>query len=349
MNKRMIKIILIILGVIITLAFAVCVYIVSYRNPQDTALKKANVVEKQQMVGDVKYNYAEGPDNGPPLVLLHAQLLDWYTYSKVMPELSQRYHVFAVDYPGHGKTVVPDDFTMNAINIGTSLADFIDTVIGEPVCLSGNSSGGLLTAWIAANRPESVIAVALEDPPLFASEADVIATTVADKAFSSSYRAVHDGYSDYLSYWINNSPAFFQRYTGAGTQQIISFMVGLYRTFNPNAPIELPFMPATVQEMIRGMAYYDPAFGAAFHDGSWNAGFDHAEALSRIQCPVLLMHANFSFQEDGTLDGAISQEMADKAVSLIPNCTYKRVDSGHVINLEEPDEYCKLLEDFFGY
>ena len=45
--------------------------------------------------------------------------------------------------------------------------------------------------------------------------------------------------------------------------------------------------------LVRGMEYYDPRFGAAFHDGSWNADFDHADALGKIKCPVLLIHANF--------------------------------------------------------
>lgn len=41
------------------------------------------------------------------LLLPHAQTLDWYTYSGVLSEPSTKFHVFAVDYPGHGKTAVP--------------------------------------------------------------------------------------------------------------------------------------------------------------------------------------------------------------------------------------------------
>ncbi|MBN1412120.1 MAG: alpha/beta hydrolase [Spirochaetales bacterium] len=56
---------------------------------------------------------------------------------------------------------------MNAGRIGTDLGDFMAKVKGEPVSITGNSSGGLLAAWLAANRPEKVNAVLLEDPPLF--------------------------------------------------------------------------------------------------------------------------------------------------------------------------------------
>jgi pimeloyl-ACP methyl ester carboxylesterase len=61
---------------------------------------------------------------------------------------------------------------MTAGQIGNDLVNFIETVIGEPVYVTGNSSGGLLTVWLAANRPDLVKAVVLEDPPLFSSEPD---------------------------------------------------------------------------------------------------------------------------------------------------------------------------------
>jgi pimeloyl-ACP methyl ester carboxylesterase len=138
----------------------------SYENPNTKKLAEAGVVEKTAQVGTVNFNYAEGPNNGPALLLLHAQMLDWYTYSAVLPELSKNFHVYAVDYPGHGKTVVPKNYPMTANQIGSDLAEFIETVIKEPAYVTGNSSGGLLTTWLAANEPTLVKAIALEDPPL---------------------------------------------------------------------------------------------------------------------------------------------------------------------------------------
>jgi pimeloyl-ACP methyl ester carboxylesterase len=40
-------------------------------------------------------------------------------------------------------------------------------VIGETAVVSGHSSGGLLAVWLAANAPDTVRGVILEDPPLF--------------------------------------------------------------------------------------------------------------------------------------------------------------------------------------
>jgi len=346
------KIALYIIGVVILIvavsAMALITYMKHYKNPSDNNLTIAGIVEKTAQVGDVNFNYAEGPDNGPALLLLHAQTLDWYTYSEVLPGLSANFHVFAVDYPGHGKTTYPDNYPMTANQIGSDLANFIENIIGGPTYVTGNSSGGLLTVWLAANKPDLVKAIVLEDPPLFSSEYPEVKHTVAYKLFTSSYNAVQDGYNDdYLDYWIKNSTEFFQKYTGPFSQQFIEFAVNRYRKANPGKPVEIAFLPIAVQEMIRGMDYYDPQFGASFHDGTWNEGFDHAETLRKIQCPTLLIQANFEIMEDGTLDGAMTQEQVDRTILLLRECQYVRVDAGHVTNLEVPAQFIQIIEDFF--
>lgn len=100
--------------------------------------------------------------------------------------------------------------------------------------------------------------------------------------------------------------------------------------------------------MIRGMSCYDPHFGAAFHENTWNAGFDHAETLARIQCPTLLLHAKTEIMKDGTLNGAMSQEEADRIVKLIPSCKYLKVDALHVIHLDKPQKYIQIMKGFFN-
>jgi pimeloyl-ACP methyl ester carboxylesterase len=324
-------------------------FMTRYKNPSEQELLEAGILEKTAGVGDVVFNYAEGPDNGPALLLLHAQTLDWFTYSKALPALSKEFHVFALDYPGHGKTRLPDRYPMSAGQIGNDVAHFIERVIGEPVYASGNSSGGLLTVWLAAHRPGLVKAIVLEDPPLFASEYPAIQQTVADKLFAASYRAVQDEQygGNFLEYWIENGREFFRAYAGPFSQPLIKFLVRGYKKANPGKPVAIAFLPIVVQEMLRGLNYYDPRFGAAFHAGTWNEGFDHAEALAQIQCPAVLIHANFTIMEDGVLNGAMNQEQADRAVSLIPRGRYIKVDAGHVVNLEAPRRFVEIIEGHF--
>lgn len=345
---RGLVLVLILLLVLALVVVVVTFSVTRYVDPWKRAVAAAGYAQKTARVGEVEFNYAEGPDNGPRLVLLHGQLMDWFDYSRSLPALAGKYHVFVVDYQGHGTTTCPGDYPMNANRIGVDLAAFIDQVVGAPIFVSGNSSGGLLAAWLAANRPDLISAVVLEDPPLFAAEYPRIKQTIADKAFASSDRAVRNGYGgDFLTFWLDENRPFFNRHVFPGSSAVLKYLVAAYRNAHPGEPVEIRLIPnATVRLLMRGLDEYDPRFGAAFYDGTWNKDFDHAETLRKITCPTLLLHANYSWLKDGTLYGAMSQEDADRAMSMLTNGTYLRVDSGHVIHLEHPDRFVTILDGF---
>ena len=328
----------------------VILYIALYRNPWHLRLKKAGITEKDVNVGDVRFHYAESDGDGRPvLLLLHAQLLDWFSYHRVMVPLSESFHVYAVDYPGHGKTRCPDDYEMNAEQIGSALAQFIEEVIGEPVYVGGNSSGGLLAVWLAADRPELITAAVLEDPPLFSSEYPAVRNTIAYRTFAVSEKAVReDNEGDFVRFWIRNSTEFFRNNAFPGASVLISILISLARMLHWQNTLEIPFVSPLIREMIRGMDQYDPHFGKAFYDGTWNEGFDHAEALRKIQCPVLLIQADTSILPDGTLNGAMSEENAQFACSRLQDVTFVRIHARHVVHLEAPDEYMNQVRDFAG-
>lgn len=320
-----------------------------YLDPYHAKVDAAGFVKKTARVNRITLSYVEGPNNGPPLVLLHAQLLDWFSYSRILPALAEHYHVFDIDYPGHGETIAPADYPMTANQIGSDLSDFIAQTIGGPVFVTGNSSGGLLAVWLAANRPAQIRAALIEDPPLFSAEYPRIQQTIANRAFATSFTAAaRDHPSDFLLYWIRGNAGFFRKTIGPGTPFLLTQAVRAYRRANPGSPIELGFLRNdTVRMLIRGLDHYDPRFGAAFYDGSWNRGFDHAQALARIECPVLLMHAHFTVARDGTLNGAMNDADAAHAMALLKHGEYRKVDATHVVNLAAPAMFVSALSGFF--
>lgn len=318
----------------------------SYKDPWHARIAAAGIVEKNVDIGTVSLNYAEGPNNGPALLLLHAQHMDWYSYSRVLPGLSKSFHVFAVSYHGHGKTKAPVDY-MNASHIGNDLAAFIETVIKEPAYVTGNSSGGLLTTWLAANKPELVRAILLEDPPLFTAEYPRSKSTVAYKTFTTCHNYLAGNNGDFLIYWLNSNAAFIAKNAGPKALDMIISGIQNYRAANPGQPVELNFLPDILRLFIRAIDYYDPHFGDAFYDGSWNKDFDHAEALQRIKCPVLLLQANFEILDDGTLNGAMDRKDADRAVSLLADCKYVKINAAHTVHIDKPEEFIKLIKSFF--
>ncbi len=334
--------------VLTTLLILVGLILRFYKDPWTKKILQAGYIEKSVLVNQVTFSYVEGPDNGAPLVLLHAQHMDWFSYSRVLPELSRYFHVFNIDYPGHGTTRSPDNYPMNASQIGNDLGDFIKQVIGHPVYITGNSSGGLLTTWLGANRQEMVKAILLEDPPLFSAEYPRIQQTIANRSFKTSYNFVKENGTDFLLYWIKSNSIFFDNYIFKGSANILEKTIKFFRFLNPKMPIEISVIPNdTVRLFIRGLDKYDARFGAAFYDGTWNKGFDHTDVIRRIRCPVLLLHANHRILGDGTLDGAMSDEEANKVMSLLRNGKHIRINASHVVHLDKPDDFMKIIKSFF--
>jgi pimeloyl-ACP methyl ester carboxylesterase len=63
------------------------------------------LVEKSFDTGEVVLNYAEGPDNGPPIVLLPGGTMRWQDYyNPLISMLYNRWHTYAVNARGHGKS-----------------------------------------------------------------------------------------------------------------------------------------------------------------------------------------------------------------------------------------------------
>ncbi|MDI9502263.1 MAG: alpha/beta hydrolase [Bacillota bacterium] len=164
------------------------------------AREKYEMIEKQLILEDDSViHYAEGPDNGPALLLLHGQQVSWEDYRKVLPELSKQFHVFAVDYYGHGgSSKDPAKYTAKAI--GTDLLFFLKTVIKKKPVIAGHSSGALLAAWIAGNDPDGVAGIVLEDGPFFSTEKGRAEHTFAWLGFEVIHRFLQEEETNYTLY-----------------------------------------------------------------------------------------------------------------------------------------------------
>ena len=59
------------------------------------------------------------------------------------------------------------------------------------------------------------------------------------------------------------------------------------------------------------------------------------------------LHANFEYLEDGTLNGALDDADAARAMSLLSAGSYLRIDSEHVVHLDHPSEFVRIAQEFF--
>lgn len=310
------------------------------------AVRRAGFVEREVEIASTRLRYAEGPENGVPLFLIHGQATDWKSYARVLPELAKRYHVFAVDVHGHGGSDrAPHKY--DAESLGADLLEFIRVVIGEPVVLSGHSSGGLLSVWIAAHAPDVVRGVVLEDPPLFTTLLPRAEKTwnYVDLATTAA-RFTSSGEGDFVAFLAEHG-RLLTLFKGLRPRLLRSVLQ--QRSARPAQPVKIAYMPPSVNEFFRGLHHYDPQFGAKFHDGTWNSGLeDQAATLAELEMPVVLIHTNWSYDEDGILMAAMDDDDAARARSCIPDCQFVRVDSGHGFHFEKPKEFVRIVSDL-GY
>lgn len=304
-------------------------------------VRAAGFVDRSVEIDGARYAYAEGPDRGPALLLIHGQGVDRWHYARALPQLAERYHVFAVDCLGHGASErIPERYT--ASRMGADLAVFLREVVGEPALVSGHSSGGHLAAWLAAEAPEAVRGALLEDPPYF--------TTLLPRArqtwnwvdlASTAHGFLASGERDFPLYSAEHSRMWS---LFGGLAPMLLRAARRQRAKRSGRPIRWWLMPPAMNEMYRGLEAYDPCFGEAFYTGSWDAGWEHDDVLSRIRQPSILVHTKVRLTDDGILQAAMSNEEADRASALLPDGEQVRTKTGHGFHDEDPGHYVRLVD-----
>jgi pimeloyl-ACP methyl ester carboxylesterase len=102
----------------------------------------------------------ERQNDRPPLLLIHGFGASTDHWRKNVAGLSQEFEVWAIDLLGFGRSAKPD-WVYGGDLWRDQLHDFVQTVIGQPAVLAGNSLGGYAALCVAAQRPESVVALVL--------------------------------------------------------------------------------------------------------------------------------------------------------------------------------------------
>lgn len=349
MKRRKMKMLFIILAFIILIpSITLGIYMINNTFEYQWSMKrvwKAGFKEKKVSLDEKSVlNYAEGPKNGPALLLIHGQASDWKSYSENLPKLSKYYHIYAVDYYGHGgssRNVAK--YSANAI--GKDLAWFIENVIKEKTVVSGHSSGGLLAAWLAANAPEDVAGVVLEDPPFFSCEDGRKEKAHNWNDLSSACHTFlnQNKETDFTMWYFDHQ--YIWNLMGENAKNVLCHMAEKYRKEHPHEMLVMSILPQSWMGVFNAIDNYDPAFGETFYDGTWNKDFSHADTLSKIKCPAILIHASWSYK-NGILLGAMDDKDAERANSLMSNSTLVNVKSMHCVHALKADKFNQIMIDF---
>ena len=267
--------------------------------------------EKFFDTGKVKLNYLDyGSASAEPLVMLHGGAWRWQAYLSLIPSLSQRWHVYAMDLRGNCRSGwVPEqyrleDFTEDAVAFIRQL--------NAPAVLVGHSLGGVVALMAAARCPDKVKALILEDPVLTLD----------------NYKRTVDASRDMYGLWLDLKKSVqsekelslaladkSREYPGVTSQWILFFAGCLWQL--------------------------DPTyFNALLYDfDGFTRGYDYKLILAKITCPVLLVRGE-------TKLGAI---MTDDEISWLrqnfSNVRYAQINGvGHLLHLEDHGQTPVLTE-----
>lgn len=113
-------------------------------------------------VNDIKIAYTKSGED-TPLLFLHGQGASISEYSFVLKDFADDFKVFAMDFPGFGKSDKPDP-AYSVQFYRDLLVSFLDSIGLEKVWLVGHSFGGLIALLFADCHLDKILGMTLAAP-----------------------------------------------------------------------------------------------------------------------------------------------------------------------------------------
>ncbi|MBU6303533.1 MAG: alpha/beta hydrolase [Verrucomicrobia bacterium] len=257
--------------------------------------------------------------SGPIVLLLHGVTRCGADWDPLNHALTSHARVIALDQRGHGASPRADRYLVTDYVADT--VRFISEEVDGPLMLFGHSLGAMVSAAVAAARPDLVRGIVLEDPPFH---------TMGNRIGGSAWEAQFIGMRG-----IARQGGSHEAMTDALSALRIPMAGGGFRTLG-----ELRDR-ASLGWSARCLGRMDPEVLTPVIEGRWLDGYDLAGTLSGIRCPVLLL------QGDPSAGGALTDEDAAAIESAVARCSRLPFPGcGHQIHRDRPEEVWQAWQNF---
>jgi 2-hydroxy-6-oxonona-2,4-dienedioate hydrolase len=262
---------------------------------------------------DGKLHYNEA-GSGHPVILIHgsgAGATGWSNFRTNIPALAERFHVYALDMMGWGKS---DPVPGGHYKHPQQLVEFMDAVGIEKAALVGNSMGGMISLAVAARHPERVSHMITMGP---GSMTNIPTLFGFGDGPTEGIKILIEGYE-------NPTPETMKK--------LVEIM-----SFDPaNATDELAELRSKAAQ-----AHPEHLANAlqAFRTGGPVRYQATAEEIKSITAPSLLIH--------GRDDRVVHYEHTLRLVAMISNSRAVLLNRcGHWAQIEHAEEFNRLVTDF---
>lgn len=256
--------------------------------------------------------YYEVSGEGPAIVFAHESAADTRQWREQVEALSARYRCIVYNARGYSPSDVPqDDAAYGYVAAWRDLAAVVEQVAGGPAHIVGLSMGAYAGLMLGLNRPELVTS-------LFFAGGGTGSTRQPDNSMRDNMTAL--------------AQLFMDKGSAAGAAQI---------ALPPNRTGFQRRDPA------RWQAWYDDlmthsAEGMARTFRNYQGGrpslYDFEAALRQLDKPTMLVVGD---EDSGCIEINLflKQILPDAGLWMVPH-------SGHAVNLEAPDMFNRVLENF---
>ncbi|WP_313802190.1 alpha/beta hydrolase [Sphingobium sp.] len=248
----------------------------------------------------------EWPGEGPTLILLHPSGGYGFMWEWVAEALGDRYHIYAPDQRGHGRSSRPDG-DYSADEYAADLAVFMDRLgIGKAVVV-GHSLGGRAAQAFAGNHPDRAQALVLVGGP-----------------HASNFRGTRESAQAILenAYSILSHAQRFDT-----REELVAFMQITHPTaLDPEAGREHRLTHNYVQQADGSiMPRYDALRVA---QGLIHQTVNLRPHAGRVICPVLILR--------GAQSRALSREQAEEMARCWKDARVVDVEGRYTLQFEDP-------------
>ena len=253
--------------------------------------------------------------SGPTLVLLHTLRTQLDLFEKVVPELAKRFTVYALDYPGHGFSDIPEARYDAAFFTG-AVEGFLDQLDLHDVTLAGVSIGGSIVLIVAARHNPRVTRVIAINPYDYAKGRGMARSS--------------------LFGWLVTYASLIP-FIGEMVMRLRNFLI-MRSVLNGGVADAKSISPELMKEMYlvgNRRGHYRAFLSLLRNSASWEAA---TKDYGRIEVPVLLIW--------GAQDWALPSEREHDR-RLIPGVTMTTIDrGGHFLSLDRPQELIQAIIRF---
>ena len=247
--------------------------------------------------------------SGKPLILVHGFAGSTYTWRKLIPLLSDRYTVYALDLLGFGLSDKPEDGNYDLDSQGKLVIGFMDAIHITRATLVGHSMGGVVIGYAALDAPSKVDALVLVSPGFYGKGVP--------------------GFLRYLFFPLDRIMArqFYKKSVRAASLERSFYNKALVT----DSLIDAYLLPAKTPHAADALARMMTSAGTGPYEG----------LAEKISVPCLLVWGNHdtnNLPQDGE---RLKKELKQSHLVNIKEC-------GHYIQEEKPEELAQAIKAFLN-